>query len=42
MDRLSDVLLDMERQRADAARPAEVRRALKEVRHAYVRADQGS
>ena len=36
MDRLSDVLLDMERQRADAARPAEVRRALKEVRHAYV------
>jgi hypothetical protein len=34
MDRLSDVLLDMERQRADAARPAEVRRALKEVRHA--------
>ena len=31
---LARFLLDMERQRADAARPAEVRRALKEVRHA--------
>ena len=34
MDRLSDVLLDMERQRADAARPAEVRRMLKEFKNA--------
>jgi hypothetical protein len=34
MKRLSEVLLEIERQRAADVRPAEVRRALKELRHA--------
>jgi hypothetical protein len=33
MRRLSEVLLKMEEQRAEAGRPAEVRRVLKELRH---------
>lgn len=33
MKRLSEVLLEIERQRAGAARPGEVRRALKEPHH---------
>jgi hypothetical protein len=34
MKRLSEVALEMERQRAEAARPAEMRCTLKELRHA--------
>jgi hypothetical protein len=34
MNRLAKVLLEMKRQRAERARPAEVRRILKELRHA--------
>jgi hypothetical protein len=33
MRRLSGLLLEMEKQRAEAVRPAEVRRVLKELRH---------
>jgi uncharacterized protein DUF6788 len=34
MNRLSDVVLEIERQRAEAARPTEVRRMLEEFKHA--------
>lgn len=33
MTHLCEVAIEMERQRAEAARPAEVRRVMKELRH---------
>jgi len=34
MKQFDEITLELERQRAEAARPAEVRRVLKELRHA--------